>query len=118
MVTTPQIDHWVAAYLTAWTTCAPSDIAALFADDAEQHEWPYETDWIGLAAIIEGWQSRAAWQEGGWTFDWSLLTVNGDTFAIDGVGNYMELGTFKNLWVVTLDDSGKCTMFRMWNNEI
>ena len=31
---------------------------------------------------------------------------------------YEKLGTFDNLWVVTLDDDGRCVFFRMWNNEV
>lgn len=38
--------------------------------------------------------------------------------AIDGTGIYTELGTFANLWTVTLDGRGRCVMFRMWNNQI
>jgi hypothetical protein len=26
-------------------------------------------------------------------------------------------GTFDNLWTVTFDSRGKCTVFRMWNNQ-
>jgi hypothetical protein len=118
MLTKKNVDTWVAKYLTAWTTCAPADIEALFTADAEQHERPYETDWIGRDEIVEGWQSRAQWQEGGWSFDWDLLKIAGDTFVLSGTGTYTELGTFDNLWVVTLDDDGRCSEFRMWNNEI
>ncbi|UFS58045.1 nuclear transport factor 2 family protein [Subtercola endophyticus] len=118
MLEKADVETWVAGYLTAWTTCAPADIAALFTVDAEQHERPYETDWIGCEAIIAGWQFRAKWQEGGWTFTWELLKIAGDTFVLSGTGVYTELGTFDNLWVVTLDDDGKCTSFQMWNNEI
>jgi len=118
-VTTEQAEAWVAAYVHAWRTNDPVDIEQLFTVDAEQHEWPYETHWIGRDAIVAGWQQRGPWQEGGWSFDdWSVLSVNGDTFAVDGVGEYVELGRFKNLWTVTLDDDGRCTVFRMWNNEI
>jgi hypothetical protein len=113
-----QVDAWMAGYVHAWTTNEPADIATLFAPDAEQHEWPYETHWTGRDAIIAGWQERGPWQSGGWTFDWSLLAISGDTFAIQGVGSYTELGRFQNLWTVTLDESGRCTVFRMWNNEI
>lgn len=117
-VTEEQIDAWVTGYVHAWRTGEPADVEALFAAEAEQHEWPYETHWIGRAAIVAGWQQRAPWQEGGWTFDWTLLAISGDTFAIQGVGEYVELGSFQNLWTVTLDDAGRCTVFRMWNNEI
>ncbi|MFE9214933.1 nuclear transport factor 2 family protein [Streptomyces lavendulae] len=118
MVTKQQVEAWVGGYVQAWTSNSRKDITALFAPEAEYHERPYETDWIGRAAIVEGWRGRAGWQEGGWEFEWSLLTINGDTAAIEGTGRYTELGTFANLWTVTFDSHGKCTEFRMWNNEV
>ncbi|GAA2513861.1 nuclear transport factor 2 family protein [Winogradskya humida] len=117
-ITEKQAANWVAGYVKAWKSTDPEDIAAIFAEDGESHEWPYETAWIGLEAIVRGWQAREDWQQGGWTFDWELLTINGDTFAVKGVGAYRELGNFDNLWVVTLDDDGRCAVLRMWNNEI
>jgi hypothetical protein len=118
MVTQHQIETWVEGYVKAWRTNASKDISALFTPKAEYHEWPYATDWIGRPQIIEGWQSRAAWQEGGWDFTWSTLMITGDTAAIRGTGIYKELGTFTNLWTVTLNERGTCTMFRMWNNQV
>jgi hypothetical protein len=118
MVTEQQVTAWIEAYVRAWETGAKKDIAALFAPDAEYHEWPYETAWIGRDAIVEGWQGREQWQRGGWEFDWSLLMLNGDTAAIGGTGVYKELGTFANLWTVTFNGRGKCRAFRMWNNEV
>jgi hypothetical protein len=117
-VTEEHVRSWVERYVRAWRTSAPDDIAALFTDQAEYHEWPYETSWIGRAAIVSGWRDREAWQEGGWEFEWSLLTLNGDTAAIEGTGVYRKLGTFANLWTVTFAADGRCAMFRMWNNEV
>jgi len=117
-ITEQQVREWVDGYVKAWTTGDPTDIEALFAEAAESYEWPYETAWVGREQIVAGWRERAPWQEGGWTFDWSLLVINGDTFAIKGTGVYAKLGTFDNLWVVTLDEDGKCIVFRMWNNEV
>ena len=102
----------------AWTTAAAKDIEALFTPDAEYHEWPFETHWIGRKNIVEGWLSRQPWQAGGWTFDWTLLALTGDTAAISGTGVYVELGTFENLWTVTFGADGRCSVFRMWNNEV
>ena len=117
-VTQQQVEAWVQAYVRAWETGAKKDITALFAPSAEYHEWPYETAWIGREAIIEGWLGREPWQRGGWKFEWNILTISGDTAAIGGTGVYTELGTFSNLWTVTFDKRGKCTVFRMWNNEV
>ncbi|MDT7567210.1 MAG: hypothetical protein QOE32_16 [Pseudonocardiales bacterium] len=117
-ITNDQVDAWVAGYLRAWSSASPKDLEAIFAEDAESYEWPYDTSWVGLAEIKEGWTARVPWQEGGWKFSWNLLAVNGDTFAIQGLGVYEKLGTFDNLWVVTLNGDGMCTTFRMWNNEV
>lgn len=118
MTTTSQVESWINAYVHAWQTCARKDIEKLFAEDAQYHEWPYETDWIGRDEIVRGWIRRKPWQKGGWEFEWKILMITGDTAAIGGVGTYRELGTFENLWTVTYDVSGRCVMFRMWNNEI
>lgn len=118
MTTEQQVRAWVDSYVHAWTTSDAKDIRALFAKDAEYHERPYETSWVGRDAIVEGWLGRQAWQEGGWTFEWSVLMLTGNTAALQGTGVYKELGTFENLWVVTFDAHGRCTEFRMWNNEI
>lgn len=41
----------------------------------------------------------------------SLFAADGrDTAAIGGTGVYKELGTF--------DEHAKCTVFRMWNNQV
>lgn len=117
MVSTQQAQEWVEKYVHAWTTADPEDIKALFTPDAQYSEQPFETSWIGRDAIVAGWLSRQSWQEGGWTFDSRVLMTTGDTAAIQGTGVYKELGTFENLWVITLNSHGRCTDFRMWNNE-
>jgi hypothetical protein len=116
-LTETQVAAWVQAYERAWKSYTREDIAALFTEDAESHEWPYETHWIGREAILDGWEERETWQQGGWSFRWSLLALNGDTAAIEGTGVYDELGTFANLWTVTFADDGRAQVFRMWNNE-
>jgi SnoaL-like domain len=118
-LTADQIDDWVGRYLAAWLSNDPADIAAVFAVDAESHELPYATDSENLAEITAVWLERAGWEgTGNWTFEWEQVAVNGDTFVVTGIGHYPALGDFNNLWVVTLNESGKATMFRMWNNEI
>jgi ketosteroid isomerase-like protein len=112
-----QVSAWVEKYVQAWRTYDEADIAALFTEDAEYHEWPYETAWIGRERIVAGWLERAAWQAGGWEFDWSVLAMSGDTAAVGGTGVYVKLGTFSNLWTVTFAED-RCALFRMWNNEV
>jgi len=115
--TLESVTRWVDGYLTAWRSNAPGDIAALFTDDAEYHESPYDTEWIGRDEIVEGWRGRWDWQQGGWEFEWSLTSIDGGTVVIDGIGHYTELGDFDNHWTVTFDGAGLATRFEMVNTE-
>jgi len=117
VLSSERISEWVDGYLLAWTTNSPADIAALFSEDAEYHESPYETEWIGRDEIVEGWRSRWDWQKGGWEFEWTLESLDGNTAVITGIGHYAKLGDFDNVWTVTFDDSGLCARFVMINTE-
>jgi hypothetical protein len=116
-ITTDSVSRWVEGYLRAWETNDPSDIATLFTEDAEYHEAPFDTQWVGRDEIVEGWQGRWDWQQGGWTFEWSVASDDGMVVVITGIGHYMELGDFDNVWTVTFDESGRCTRFEMVNTE-
>jgi len=115
--TAESITSWVDGYLRAWTTNASNDIAALFTEEAEYHEAPYDTEWIGRDEIVEGWQSRWDWQQGGWNFEWSITSIDGAQVVITGVGHYTKLGNFDNVWTLTFDESGRCSRFEMLNTE-
>jgi hypothetical protein len=116
-VTTSSVTAWVEAYVHAWQTNAPVDIAALFTADAEYHETPYETDWIGRDEIVDGWRSRWNWQKGGWDFEWTIASIDGATAVVTGIGHYRKLGDFDNVWTVAFDQSGRCGRFEMLNTE-
>lgn len=111
------VSDWVDRYVHAWSTNDSAEIAALFTDDAEYHETPYETDWIGRDEIVAGWQGRWDWQQGGWTFEYEVAEIVGRIAIVTGVGHYVELGDFDNHWTITLDDVGRCSRFVMVNSE-
>ena len=108
---------WIDRYLIAWRSNDPADIAGLFTEDGEYHERPYETDWIGRDEIVRGWQSRWGWQQGGWTFDWQLVSIEGSTAVVTGVGCYAELGDFDNHWTLRFRTAELCESFTMVNTQ-
>jgi hypothetical protein len=115
--TVADMDDWVEKYLVAWQTNTSDDIAALFSAGATYHEDTSETTWTGRDAIVTGWQSRWNGQQGGWAFDWSVLSQVGRSAVVSGVGHYDELGDFDNLWTIDLDEDGRCTEFDMVTTE-
>lgn len=116
-MTETDIAEFVDAYLLAWRSNDADDIRAVFTEDAEYHEEPYETHWIGREEIVRGWRSRWNWQQGGWSFEWTLRSIDGRTAVIVGTGRYTELGVFDNVWTVTFADNGRVSRFHMVNTE-
>jgi ketosteroid isomerase-like protein len=116
-ITADDVAAWVERYLAAWTSNDAGDIAALFTEDGEYHEEPYETDWIGRDEIVDGWQGRWDWQQGGWTFEWTQVSLAGSTAVVTGIGRYRKLGTFDNHWTVTFGTREQAAAFEMINNE-
>lgn len=116
-ITVETVTAWVDRYLTAWRTNDPQDIAGLFTGDGEYHEGPYETHWIGRDEIVAGWRSRWDWQQGGWSFDWQIVSMDGATAVITGVGRYTKLGNYDNQWSVTFRTPDQCENFTMVNTE-
>ena len=116
-MTEADVTKFVDRYLRAWRSNDADDIRAIFTEDAEYHEEPYETHWIGREQIVQGWRSRWDWQKGGWTFEWTLREADANTAVVDGIGHYTELGDFDNLWTVTFADDGRVARFHMINRE-
>jgi len=116
-VSAETITAWVDRYVAAWRTNDPVDIAGLFTEDGEYHEGPYETDWVGRDEIVDGWRSRWHWQKGGWSFEWNLVSIEGSTAVVTGVGRYTQLGNFDNHWTVRFRTPELCESFTMINTE-
>ena len=114
---TRHLTEWIHAYVHAWTTNDPDDIAGLFSAAAQYHETPYETAWIGRDSIVAGWRDRWPWQSGGWTFEWEIASMSPSGATVTGVGHYRELGDFDNVWTIEFDDDGLCSRFHMLNQQ-
>jgi SnoaL-like domain len=118
---TDTLTSWMAAYRTAWESNDPSDIAALFTDDAVYYKEPFTEPVRGRDAIIAMWlEHRDA--PGTTTFEWNLLVDpvgagTGDPFIVQGETVYPTV-RYSNLWVIrfAVDESGaaRATEFTEW----
>jgi ketosteroid isomerase-like protein len=107
------IATWVLRYVQAWTSNAPSDIGALFSDEAHYFQAPYGTPWEGRDAIVAGWLDIAD-EPGTWDFRFEVLGVDGNLGFVQGWTRYREGKNYLNLWVIRLTDAGECTEFTEW----
>jgi uncharacterized protein (TIGR02246 family) len=107
-----RLSAWMDAYLTAWGSNDPGDIATLFAEDATYRTEPHAEPWRGRDAIVRRWLDRKD-RPGGYTFRWELVATDGDLAVVQGETTYPGR-VYDNLWLVRLDEHGACTAFTEW----
>jgi hypothetical protein len=105
---------WVERYVRAWETNDPDDIGVLFTNDARYFTAPYREPWSGREGIVEGWLGRKD-DPGDWSFRWETLAVCEDLGLVRGWTSYPHEGEeYSNLWVIRLEDDGRCSEFTEW----
>ncbi|MEP6528164.1 MAG: nuclear transport factor 2 family protein [Nocardioidaceae bacterium] len=112
MTDSDRVASWIVGYVRAWNTNEPDDIRALFTPDAEYYTEPYRPPWRGLDQIVKAWLEHRD-EPGETTFDWHPIAVTDDVAIIEGTTTYPGQ-TYSNLWVIRLDDDGRCRQFTEW----
>ena len=105
------IRDWVDRYVEAWNTNEPRDIESLFAEGAVYLTGPFDEPWEGRDEIVERWLARPD-EPGDTTFEYEVIAVDGDLGVVEGVTRYKSTGeVFGNIWLIRLDDGGRCTRY-------
>lgn len=105
----------MVGYIAAWESNNPQDIRALFTKDAVYATRPNDpSPWRGQDEIVEKWIASADEPED-WTFEWSLVGIDGDTAFVRGVTTYLNgQPTYDNLWIVRFAPDGRASAFTEW----
>lgn len=113
-MTGDDVSGWVQRYRGAWESNDPSEIGALFSDDARYFTEPYAEAWVGREAIVRGWLAQRD-EPGTTEFEYELLAIQGDLGIVKGSTVYREPSReYANLWEIRLTSDGLCTEFTEW----
>lgn len=107
-----RVAAWIDGYVRAWNTNDPGDIRALFSADAQYFTAPFRPPWRGVDDIVKGWLGRKD-EPGEAASSWRPLIVTDELAIVTGTTTY-PTETFSNLWVIELDESGRCRRFTEW----
>jgi hypothetical protein len=110
------VQAWLDRYIAAWRSGEPTDIGALFSEDAAYYYGPYREPVRGRAAIVADWTS-APDAPGSWEAEYRPLAIDGETVVATGESRYRDGRTFSNIFVCRFDGDGRCTEFREWFME-
>jgi ketosteroid isomerase-like protein len=102
------VEKWMIAYRAAWESNDPSEIGALFTDDALYYNEPFTEPARGRDAIVARWIARKD-APGTTTFTWQQISHDDDPAFVQGETDY---GTIKysNLWVIRFVPSARPEM--------
>lgn len=110
-----RIEQWVEGYERAWRAPGTDALAALFAEDAIYSTGPFHPPYIGLAAIRRMWEDEREPDEQ-FALVWDVVAVEGAVGVIRLEVAYRapRAQRYRDLWIVRLDDDGRCTRFEEW----
>jgi hypothetical protein len=124
-MTRAQLVDWLAGYERAWRTAGTEVLADLFSDDATYSTAPYEDPHRGLASIREMWEAERHGPDEEFEMSSEVVAVEGETGVArvtvlynkpaDREGRLnRQRKEYRDLWVVRLDESGRCFHFEEW----
>jgi uncharacterized protein (TIGR02246 family) len=106
------VSKWIDRYVVAWNSNDAEDIGQLFTEDATYYTEPFNKPWRGRGQIVEQWLLIKD-EPGETTFEWEPVALTDEVSIIQGVTTYPDK-TFSNLWLIRLDDEGRCREFTEW----
>lgn len=116
--------EWLDAYVAAWKTYEPEQIAALFSADVSYRFYAYADPVVGRDAVVDSWlgdadASTASTRDAPGTYDASYapVAVDGDVVVATGTSTYYDepggqvTQVFDNCFVMRFDGAGRCREF-------
>jgi ketosteroid isomerase-like protein len=107
---------WIAAYEAAWRTDGTETLLELFTADATYQAAPFDDPLTGLDAIARFWEDERDGPDEIFTLTSEIVAAQGDTAVarLDVVYGAPPKRTYRDLWIITLTDDGRCSVFEEW----
>ena len=109
-----EFERWIERYVQLWRTPGTDQLSELFAADVSYRTSPWATPITGLAAVATFWEAGRDGPDEDFTFASQVLAVDGDVGVARVAVAYDQGTRWRDLWVVRIDASGRCTHFEEW----
>ena len=108
-------EAWVSSYEQLWRTPGTDGLAHLFTPDATYRTSPWAPAIEGLPALAAFWDAERDGPDEPFMMDAEVIAVDGSTAVVRVGVQYGSSGDrWRDLWVLELDDDGRCTAFEEW----
>lgn len=109
------VEAWIRTYEHLWRTPGTDGLADLFTPDATYRPSPWAPPVVGLPALAEFWEAGRDGPDESFVMGFEVIAVDGPTAVARVDVDYGEGGDrWRDLWILRLDDDGRCTAFEEW----
>jgi ketosteroid isomerase-like protein len=109
------VEAWVRDYERLWRTPGTDRLAELFTPDATYRPSPWARPVAGLQALAAFWEDGRDGPDESFTMSAEVVAVDGPTAVVRVSVDYGGSGDrWRNLWVLELDEDGRCAAFEEW----
>jgi ketosteroid isomerase-like protein len=115
-MTRADLAAWIAAYERTWRTAGTDSLCELFAADVTYRATPFVDPMTGLGEIASFWEAEREGPDEAFVLAAEIVAVDGDVGVarIDVDYGDPPHSSYRDIWIVTLDDDGRCTAFEEW----
>jgi hypothetical protein len=107
-------NDWVARYERAWRAPGVEALAALFDDAATYLTSPWATPILGLGSLRRFWDAARTGPDDGFDMTSEIVAVEESTAVVRVHVHYADGERWRDLWLVELNDEGRCDRFEEW----
>src|SRR5262245_5989749 len=110
------LEDWLNRYERAWRTDGTGGLSGIFTDDASHSAGPDERAHLGLEASSRMWDEERLGPDEAFQMRSEIVALQGDTGVVRVEVRYgpPKDKEYRDLWVVRLDNQGRCTHFEEW----
>ena len=108
------VNDWLARYEHAWRTAGTAALDALFTASATYVPSPWARPIVGMDALRTFWDAARSGPDEGFRMTSEIVAVDGPTAVVRVHVDYDDGQQWRDLWLLTLDDDGRCEHFAEW----
>jgi ketosteroid isomerase-like protein len=109
------VERWVTAYERAWRAPGTELLAEIFTPDVSYLPSPWGEPVEGLDALTRFWDDERDGPDDQFTMASEVVAVDGDVAVVRVSVDYEgPPSRWRDLWVVTFTEDGRCRRFEEW----
>ena len=108
------MNDWLLRYEAAWRTPGTAALQELFTEDLTYVTSPWASPIRGLASLGRFWDAARRGPDEGFRVQSEVVAVDGRRAVVRVHVDYDDGQRWRDLWLLTLDDRGRCEHFEEW----